>query len=81
LAGSCMQDNLPWHPYHATETGERFPAALSSLSQEVLQDNNFQTCKFMILLNGDKCIPGQWVLIHSQSTLQPLIAQVKEIIQ
>ena len=74
-----MHDNLPWHPYCATQTGQQFPAALS-LSQEVLQGNNFQTCKSMILLNGDRCVPGQWVLVHSQNT-PPLIAQVKEIIR
>ncbi|KAI6028187.1 hypothetical protein EDC04DRAFT_2572979, partial [Pisolithus marmoratus] len=78
--GSCVHDNLPWHPYCATQTGQHFPTALSSLPQEVLQGNNFQTCKSMILLNGDRCVPGQWVLVQSQNP-PPLIAQVKEIIQ
>ncbi|KAI6155653.1 hypothetical protein BKA82DRAFT_4326751 [Pisolithus tinctorius] len=55
--------------------------ALSSLSQEILHDNNFHTCRSMILMNGDRCIPGQCVLIHQQNGQQPLVAQVKEIIQ
>ncbi|KAI5996522.1 hypothetical protein F5J12DRAFT_907093 [Pisolithus orientalis] len=79
--GSCVKDNLPWHPYHETRTGQQFPTALSSLSQEILHDNNFHTCRSMILMNGDRCIPGQWVLIHQQNGQQPLVAQVKEIIQ
>ena len=79
--GSCVQGTISWCPYHATQTGQQFPAALSSLSQEILHGNNFQICKSMILLNGDRCVPGQWVLVHSQNTPQPLIAQVKEIIQ
>lgn len=32
-------------------------------------------------MNGDKCVPGQWVLIHPQNSPQPFVAQVKEIIQ
>ncbi|KAI6017921.1 hypothetical protein EDC04DRAFT_2546795, partial [Pisolithus marmoratus] len=40
-----------------------------------------QTCKSMILMNGDKCVPGQWVLIHPENSHQPLVAQIKEIIQ
>jgi hypothetical protein len=79
--GSCIQDNLPWCPYHATQTGQQFPTALASLPQEVLHGNNFHTCRSMILMNGDKCIPGQWVLIHPQNSHYPLVAQVKEIIQ
>ncbi|KAL4078903.1 hypothetical protein V8B97DRAFT_2021242 [Scleroderma yunnanense] len=35
----------------------------------------------MILMNGNKCVPGQWVLIHPQNSPQPFVAQVKEIIQ
>ncbi|KAI5992358.1 hypothetical protein F5J12DRAFT_726969, partial [Pisolithus orientalis] len=65
--GSCVKDNLPWHPYHETRTGQQFPTALSFLSQEILHDNNFHTCRSMILMNGDRCIPGQWVLIHQQN--------------
>ncbi|KAI6145979.1 hypothetical protein BKA82DRAFT_160200 [Pisolithus tinctorius] len=74
--GSCVKDNLPWHPYHETRTGQQFPTALSSLSQEILHDNNFHTCRSMILMNGDRCIPGQWVLIHQQNGQQPLVAQM-----
>lgn len=76
-----MHDNLPLRPYHATQTGQKFPTALSSLPQEVLHDNNFRTCRSIILMNGDKCTPGQWVLIHPQNTPHPLVAQVMEIIQ
>ena len=79
--GSCIQDNLPLRPYHATQTGQKFPTALSSLPQEILHDNSFRTCRSMILMNGDKCTPGQWVLIHQQNAHHPLVAQVKEIIQ
>ncbi|KAI6138047.1 hypothetical protein BKA82DRAFT_3992590, partial [Pisolithus tinctorius] len=79
--GSFVKDNLPWHPYHETRIGQQFPTALSSLSQDILHDNNFHICRSMILMNGDRCIPGQWVLIHQQNGQQPLVTQVKEIIQ
>lgn len=81
MTGSCEPDSLPWRPYHATETGHQFPNALSSLPQETLNGNNFRTCNAVILMNGDKCIPDQWVLIHSRAHHAPIIAQMKEAIQ
>ncbi|KIJ60407.1 hypothetical protein HYDPIDRAFT_177473 [Hydnomerulius pinastri MD-312] len=44
-----------------SKNGHQFPNALSSLPQETLNGNNFRTCKAVILMNGDKCIPDQWL--------------------
>jgi hypothetical protein len=74
----CIHDRLnPW-PYHSTLTGH-FLQALSTLSPQILADNNFRTCKSVTLMNGDTCPIGQWVLIGGQD--QPAVAQVQEIIQ
>ncbi|KAI5988940.1 hypothetical protein F5J12DRAFT_922889 [Pisolithus orientalis] len=71
----------PLDALNAGDAGVWWPAGTALLTLEILHDNNFHTCRSMILMNGDRCIPGQWVLIHQQNGQQPLVAQVKEIIQ
>ncbi|KAI6007742.1 hypothetical protein F5J12DRAFT_921093 [Pisolithus orientalis] len=66
----------PLDALNAGDAGVWWPAGTALLTLEILHDNNFHTCRSMILMNGDRCIPGQWVLIHQQNGQQPLVAQM-----
>jgi hypothetical protein len=52
----------------ATETGQHFPDALASLPHNILEGDNFQTCKSVVLFNGDICKIGDWVLAVNHTT-------------
>jgi len=68
----------------ATETGQHFPNALSSLPNDILEGCNFRTCKSVVLFNGDICKIGDWVLAASSTQgagSSPIVACVREIIQ
>lgn len=79
--GQCIHDNYPLRPYAATLTGEKFPFALSDLSPDILNQNNFRTSKSVTLQNGDVCPVGQWVLLWIDEQHDPIVARVREIIQ
>lgn len=68
----------------ATETGKRFPDALRSLPNDILEGRNFRTCKSVMLFNGDVCKIGDWVLASRGAQAvewSPIVACVREIIQ
>jgi hypothetical protein len=80
--GQCLRDSLPLRPYTATETGQHFPDALASLPRNILEGDNFRTCKSVVLFNGDICKIGDWVLAVNRTTGEsPTVACVREIIQ
>ncbi|KAG1749271.1 hypothetical protein EDB19DRAFT_1629684 [Suillus lakei] len=66
------------------QTGKRFPDALQSLPNDILEGCNFRTCKSVMLFNGDVCKIGDWVLAAKGTQAverSPIVACVREIIQ
>ncbi|KAI0258001.1 hypothetical protein BC834DRAFT_964009 [Gloeopeniophorella convolvens] len=59
-----------------------FPNLNSSFPSEMLDADVFATCKTMMLLNGDVCRAGQWILFyHMSQPERPCLARVSEIVR
>lgn len=58
-----------------------FPDAIPHASPQELQSNSFKTSHRVVLLNGDTCVVGNWVLVRHPHSDSPRVCQIAEILQ
>lgn len=74
LVGTCVSDKQPPRPYSSTLSGKKCPTAALQV--------NVKTYNRVVLVNGDACTLGAYVIAHDEASIgSTYVGVVREIVR